>query len=190
MLTVLVLLYLYAWPSHVPQHVGRPVSAWFHDLCGLYFAGMPREQEGLRALKEFRNMDSNAVPYLIVQMQYDRNGIRQRLYDRFLRFSFTQKLTFHWVLSPNMHRAYAVVALREMGPNAQAAVPALMELWAHDASAKGEALMALESILEGTYGGYGSQVELTEREARVFAEAARRHPTLALQLGIAGSQKQ
>ena len=72
-----------------------------------------------------------------------------------------------------------------MGPKAEAAIPALLETWAHDTSdVKMSAVAALESILRGRQTDGASQAEWRRLESDVVTEAARRYPGVANELGI------
>ena len=86
---------------------------------------------------------------------------------------------------PTERRNYAAVALRQMGSNAESAIPALLETWAHDVpEVKLNAVSAMESILRGRSTDGASQTEWKELESGVVAEAARRYPRVAVKLGI------
>jgi hypothetical protein len=169
---------------HIPDHAGRPVSAWFRDLCSGVWGGTPRAERFPSAYRAFSEMEPNVVPYLIGQLKYDRSGVRQKVIGYFRHYSVTRRLTtgFIW---PTDRRSYAAVALRQMGPKAEAAIPELLESWAHDApSVKVNAISALESVLYDRFTESGSQAEWRKIESAVIAEASRRCPEAALKLGL------
>jgi HEAT repeat protein len=129
-------------------------------------------------------MEPNAVPYLTQQLHYDRSGVRQKLLAYLRRHAVTSRFTANLIWPPE-RRSYAAVALRQMGPKAEAAIPALLETWAHDTSdVKLSAVSALESILRGRYADSASQAEWRRLESDVITEAARRYPRVAEELGI------
>ena len=73
-----------------------------------------------------------------------------------------------------------------MGPKAEAAIPALLEAWAHDTpEVKINAVSALQSILRDGHTDGATPAEWQKLEASVVTEAARRYPKLAEQLGLA-----
>lgn len=163
--------------GNVPNHAGKPVSEWFQDLYSGVYGGTPKAEKFEAAYAEFARMETNAIPYLTKQLQYDRSGIRLKIV-KFLRQHSTTKRFAMDLTWPPQHRSYAAVALREMGPKAEAAIPALLETWAHDdADVKINAMSALESILHGRYSTHGPN-------PLVIEEAGRRFPAVAAKLGI------
>src|SRR5688572_13410969 len=134
-----------------PVHAGRPVSAWFADLCSGVFGGTPKAKAFEPAYTEFTRMGPEAIPYLTSQLRYDRLGIRQKVIDRLRQYPATKRFGRR-LIGPLERRCYAAVALRQMGPKAEAAIPALLESWAHDGpEVKLNVATALESILHGTF---------------------------------------
>ena len=165
-----------------PQFEGRSLDAWYEDLCSGVYGGSPKASGFTVAYASFARMDSNAVPYLIKQLQYDRSGIRQKLIGYFRRYEFSKPFVANIVL-PSERRGYAAVALREMGPKAEQALPALMEAWTMDVPAvKVNVVAALESILRGSHTDGASQADRRQLEAGLVREAAHRYPKVAQEL--------
>lgn len=164
-----------------PYYAGRPVSAWFDDLCR--YSGIPNNRFDA-AYEAFTKMDSNAVPYLVSQLKYDRSGVIQRM----LLLSRRSPILANFatgLIFPSTQRSYAALALGRMGPKAVSAVPALLETWVQDKTgAKDGALGALHSILFDEAGKPYSPSEQKELEAKVIAEAIRRYPVEVAKLGI------
>jgi hypothetical protein len=168
----------------IPQHAGRPVSAWFKDLCSGVYGGTPRANGFEKAYAAFSQMDSNAIPYLTKQLRYDRSGWRQNLIYHLRQYTVTRPLGdyFMW---PTERRNYAAVALRRMGPNAETAIPSLLEAWARDVPAvKVNAVAALASILGRETPDGLRPAEWKKLESDVIAEASERYPRSAEDLNI------
>jgi len=167
-----------------PNHAGRPVSAWFRDLCSGVWGGTAKAKGFDSAYAAFTEVGPEVVPYLTQQLKYDRSSIRQKMIDLLRRHSVTKAFTAT-VIWPSSRRSYAAVALLRIGPKAEAAIPALMETWAHDSpSVKVSAVSALESILFHQCTDGATQAEWGKLEATVIAEASRRYPSVAAELGI------
>lgn len=187
----LTLIAIISWLSRPsvpdPMHAGRRVSAWYGDLCTGVFIG-PRRASGWDAsYAAFTNMQPDAVPYLTHQLRYDRSGLRQRVVAFLSRHALTKPLAKR-IIWPLERRNYAAVALRQMGPKAESAIPDLMEAWANDGSEmKPNAVSALESIMLGHTTDGSSQAQWQALESSVIAEAARRYPKVAEELGIAAA---
>jgi hypothetical protein len=176
--------------TNVPYHAGRPVSAWFDELCSGVFGGTPKAGGFDSAYAAFSQMKPDAVPYLTKQLRYDRSGIRQKILAFLRRHSIANRFATDFIWPPE-RRSYAAVALRQMGPSAEAAIPALLETWAHDApDVKVNAVSALESILHGGSTDGASQGQWRTLESAVIADAARRYPRVAVELGIGLDQAQ
>jgi hypothetical protein len=175
--------------SNIPMHAGRPVSVWFQELCsGVYGGNMAKAGGFDAAFAAFSQMAPDAVPYLTSELHYDRFGIRQGVIRFLRRNSITKPYTKNLIF-PLDRRCYAAVALRQMGPRAEAAIPSLLEAWAHDApNVKASAVSALDSILHGTFLSGGSQKEWREHESAIIEEAGRRYPAVAHELGIGSSR--
>src|SRR5262245_3447316 len=174
--TLAICFLLLSRPS-IPEHAGRPVSAWFKDLCSGVYGGTPKASEFVAAYAAFAQVESDAIPYLTQQLRYDRSGLRQKLIGHLRQYAVSRRFAVNQMW-PTERRNYAAVALRQMGPKAEAAIPALLEAWAKDVpEVKLNAVAALESILRGKYTGSAS-------ESDVIAEAAGRYPKLAEDLGI------
>lgn len=184
------LLLILAWPRSEPRHQGVPVSAWFRDLCSGVFSGTPRGDHFPEAYAAFTNMNTNVIPYLVNQLRYDRSGIQQQLWEFLKRVPLARAFARNVVL-PNDRRNYAAVALRQMGAKAEAAVPALMETWAHDLpDVKVNAISAMESILLGNVSNGATAVEWRRLENQVLIEAARRYPQTAAELKLIPGRNQ
>lgn len=167
-----------------PTHAGRRVSVWYGDLCTGVFVGTGRASGWAVSYAAFTNMPSEAVPFLVDQLLYDRSGIRQKLIAYSRRFTVTGRLTANIIWPPEC-RNYAAVALRQMGPRAESAIPALLEAWVHDGpEMRVNAVSALESILRGHTTGGTMQDEQQMLESSVISEASRRYPAVAKELGI------
>ena len=172
--TLVGCLFVLSLPKN-PNHAGRPVSAWFQDLCSGVFGGTPKANGFDSAYAAFSQMEPDAVPYLTRQLRYDRLGIRQASIRLLRRYSITKPLTTDMIWPPE-RRSYAAVALRQMGPRAEAAIPALLETWSHDApDVKQNAVSALESILHGRCTSGASATRWRELESAVLAEAGVRY---------------
>lgn len=167
-----------------PGFEGRRVSAWFDDLCSGVFGGTPRAAKFNEAYHAFARMGSEAVPYLASQLRYGRSGQLERALLRLRNFSLTAPLVKFAIL-PSSRRQYAATALRQIGPLAEAAVPALMESWKRDSSAmRVESVAALAAIMNMRIPEGAPPVEWQAFEAKVIAEAATKNPAAASALGI------
>lgn len=162
-----------------PVYSGKPVGRWFDDLCTGVWSGTPKGAPFAAAHLEFARMDSNAVPYLVSRLRYDRSGLLQRCLVQARKVSLGRQLTADAVF-PADRRTYAVVALRQMGARAESSVPALLEAWRRDNDeVKLNVVYALETILLGRTTTRATPQEAAKLEADVFAEVARRYPALA-----------
>ena len=167
-----------------PIYAGRRVSAWFDDLCATGFGTAQQARRHAASYAAFTNMAPDAVPFLADQLLYDRSGIRMKLTFYTLRYTLNEHLVTN-ILWPEDRRCYAAAALRRMGPQAEAAIPALLEAWAHDGqNMRVASVWALESIMRGHYTDWLSPFEHEMLESSVIAEAARRYPAVAKELGI------
>jgi hypothetical protein len=168
----------------MPEHAGRPVSAWFGDLCSGVYGGTPKANGYVAAYDAFSVMETNAIPYLTQQLRYDRSGRQQKVVVYLRRYAVSKRLG-DYLMWPTARRNYAAVALRQMGPKAEGAIPALLEAWVNDVpEVKVNVVSALESILGRTLTDGASQAEWKKVEAEVIAEAALRYPRAAEDLGI------
>lgn len=168
----------------VPDHRGKPINVLYRDLCSGVYGGTPKASSFADAYAAFAEIESNAVPYLTQQLVYDRYGVRQMVINYLRQHEVSRPLVAD-LIWPTERRNYAAVALRQMGSNAESAIPALLETWAHDVpEVKLNAVSALESILRGRSTDGASQTEWKELESGVVAEAARRYPRVAEKLGI------
>ena len=173
-----------------PEYDGKPVSGWFHDLCvsGGLFLDLPHGKPASvfrTACVEFSKMNSNAVPYLVKQLRYDRSGRMEKLMFSLNHCRFTTGLTQGFVY-PSERRNYAALTLGLIGTNAALAVPNLMEAWAKDDSreVKLSSVKALKLVLQNRVSCEQSATDPTQFERRVIAEAARLYPREAAQLGL------
>lgn len=186
---ILIGSFLLLSPPAVPSHAGRPVSAWFQDLCSGVFGGTPKAKGSASAYAAFTQVRADAVPYLTKQLKYDRSGIRLKIVQFLRQYSVTKR--FAMDIGPPERRSYAAVALRRMGPKAEAAIPALLETWAHDSpDVKVSAVSALESILFDRTTESATQDQWRKLESAVITEACRRYPKVAVELGIGAGQTQ
>jgi hypothetical protein len=168
----------------VPDYAGQPVSAWFEGLCSGVYGGSPKANRFSDSYAAFAEMEADAVPYLTQQLRYDKSGIRQKLIGHLRQYAVSRRFATN-LIWPTERRNYATVALRRMGPKAEAAIPALLEAWATDApEVKVNAVSALESILRGQYTDVASPAEWKRMESDVVTETARRYPSVAAGLGI------
>lgn len=170
-----------------PEHAGRPVRAWFQDMClAGFLPDCPKGKPG-RVFQvtcvEFSKMDSSAVPYLVRELRYDRRGVLERLMLSLNHCRLTFPITEGFVY-PSQRRMYAAGALGLMGSRAESAVPDLMEAWSarERPEVKREAVKAINSILRSQ--GSSNPSSADSDESRVIAEAARRFPQAAARLGI------
>lgn len=172
-------------PANVPAYAGRPVNAWLEDLCSGIGVddGLWKKRRFDSAYHAFTRMESDAVPYLTKQLQYDRSGVRQKALKLLLSLRVTQPYAIN-VLSPEQRRVWAAVALRQMGSNAEKAIPSLLESWAHDTmDVKRSAVSALEGILHGNFTRCNTITEWNNLETAIIAEASRRYPRVTVDLG-------
>jgi len=183
---LVTLAFLCLTRSHVPnpQFEGRPVSAWFNDLCSGVFGGTARGAGFANAYSAFTRMNSDVVPYLTNQLRFGRSGYTENVLLRLKRLSLTAPVV-NSVILPSSRRAYAATALRQMGGAAASAVPALLEAWKHDQPdvAVG-AVAALGAILYGKAPDGMMLPEWKAFEAQVVSDAAKRCPEFARTLGI------
>jgi hypothetical protein len=174
----------------IPSHAGRPINAWFADLCSGVYAGTPKASEFEAAYAAFAQMGSNAVPYLTKQLHYDRSGFQEKLIGLMRGHAVSRQFAANLIL-PTEHRSFAAVALRQMGTNAEAAIPALLDACAYDTQAvRINAVSALEAILRGKHTAYAASTEWLKLESDVIAAATRRHPKLVEELGITTARVQ
>ena len=157
--------------TNIPEHAGRPVRAWFEELCSGVWVPSAKGSGFDAAYAEFSQVESNAIPYLTQQLRYDRTGFRQKIMFHLRQYAVSKSLADN-LIWPVERRNYAAVALRRMGPKAVAAIPALIEACENDLpEVKLNAVAALESIL-GRQPSEGLRpAEWKEVETNVIAEA-------------------
>lgn len=158
-----------------PVYSGHPVSYWFGHLCSGVYGGTPRAAAFPAAYAEFSRMDSQAVPYLVWKFRSDPAGFKQRTIVFLKQFRWLAPVT-DWLVIPSVVRSYAAVALRQMGPRAESALPALLMVYAKEADAdvRLNAITALAAIMGFSPPEDGSPAVWTEFEKHIVAEAERR----------------
>lgn len=158
-----------------PVYSGHPVSYWFGHLCSGVYGGTPRAAEFPAAYAEFSRMDSQAVPYLVWKFRSDPSGFKQRTIVFLKQFRWLAPVT-EWLMNPSDVRAYAAVALRQLGPRAESALPTLLTVQATEADAdvRLNAITALAAIMGLNPPEDGSPAVWTEFEKNLVAEAERR----------------
>jgi hypothetical protein len=97
-----------------PVYEGQTVSAWFDDSF-----------HGDGPVSAFSRMDSNAVPFLLKQLNYDRDGRVER-FEAWARKVPLLSEFANRIILPSSRRLYAAVALQHLGTNAVSAIPSLM----------------------------------------------------------------
>jgi hypothetical protein len=107
-----------------PVYQGRRVGAWFDDLCTGVFPGHDPNGVG-RAAVAFGRMDSNAVPFLLRQLSYDRSGRIERLELAARKVPLLAEVAQRLIL-PSSKRMYAAVAIQHLGTNAICALTPLV----------------------------------------------------------------
>lgn len=162
------------------------MSAWHTQLCYGVYGGRSKvdNQKFSEAYAAFTRMDAEAVPYLAEKLHYLRS---QRLEQAFYWAKKRQWLRpiLKNMIAPTEQRCYAAVALRLIGPAAEAAIPALLESWKNDnGQVKPNCVAAMASILNLTMPDGLSLAEGRVFERRTVGEAARRFPMAAQNLGI------
>jgi hypothetical protein len=167
-----------------PSYQGRRVSYWYDSLCSGVFGGTPRAQNFPAAYDAFSHMGPEVVPCLTQRLQYDRFGFRENIILHVRKVAplkrFTKTLIF-----PTERRCYAAVALRQMGPKARTAIPALLEAWVNDNSkVKINAVSALEAILGHKPSDGLGAADWANLEKKIISEAAQEYPKDATRLGI------
>jgi hypothetical protein len=172
-------------PSN-PVIQGKRVSVWHKELCYGVFGGRSKIDDRLfeEAYKAFSHMGAEAVPYLAAELQRLRSERLEQAFRWARKQSITRPLLRNTV-GPTERRCYAAVALRQMGPSAVAAVPALLEAWKHDCpEVKLNCVHALASIMYGVAPEGMRLADAKVFEAKVIADAAQRCPEVARDLGI------
>lgn len=180
------LMLLWIALPHVPnpRFEGRPVSFWFDDLCTGVFPGPRQASSFPKAFDAFTRMGPGAVPYLTNRLRYGRSGQVEKALLKMRSISFIAPLVKNVIL-PSTRRAYAATALRQMGPSAEGALPALLEAWKNDpdASLKPGAIAAMVAILYGVPPADMPMSDWQGLEAKVLVDAARKCPEAARGLG-------
>ena len=118
------------------------------------------------------------------RLQYDRFGFRESIILQVRKVAPLKRFTKTFIL-PTERRGYAAVALRQMGPQARTAIPALLEAWANDNSkVKINAVSALEAILGHKPSDGLGAADWASLEKKIISEAAQEYPKEATRLGI------
>lgn len=119
LLTCVVLALAFARPPSGPTYQGRSLASWLR--C---FEGGELPQTRYRAAEAVRGMGTNIVPLLVSQLSHPRARLeppwRHEIRGLLSRLPVLNILPF-----PADDRSEALAALDALGPNAQAALPAL-----------------------------------------------------------------
>ncbi|MHB8524518.1 MAG: HEAT repeat domain-containing protein [Limisphaerales bacterium] len=109
-----------------PVYQGKPISFWFaqNEAHG---GADPLSEE---ARKAFYDFGSNAVPFLVAELQ--PSTIRRFYYDNWPRLPVALRRRLPIPGSPYNDQFQAVMLLGELGPDARAAVPALVLIAKND----------------------------------------------------------
>jgi hypothetical protein len=175
-----------AFSARDPVVQGKRVSRWYSQLCYGVYGGRSKADNRLfvEAYAAFQQMGSEPVPYLSAKLHYIRSERVELAYRWAIKQPILRSL-LRYTIGPTEKRTYAAVALRQIGPPAEAAIPALLEAWKHDCpEVKLNCLHAIASILYGAAPDGLSLVEGKEFEAKVLAEAGRRYPAVVRDLGL------
>ena len=117
---------LWLWPNE-PGYEGKSLSEWIAPFCrqtatGFVAPGGPSYFEELQPVRQaVSQIGTNAVPYLIAQLDYRESNLHQsirQLLDK-------QPLTALRLTDPRVVRVRAIRALAVLGTNAQPAAPSL-----------------------------------------------------------------
>lgn len=169
-----------------PVVKGKRVSLWHKQLCHGVWGGRSETDDRLfiEAYEAFHHMGSEAVPYLSAKLRCVRSERVEQVYRWAIKQPTLRSLLKNTV-GPAEKRDYAAIALRQIGPSAGDAIPALLEAWKHDcAEVKLNCLYAMASIMYGAVPDGLSIAEGKVFEAKVLAEAVRRYPRVARDLGL------
>ena len=104
-----------------PSFQGRDISYWFNDSRW-------RDGPGLEA---FRSMGSNAVPYLVAQVQREDSALVGAWRRRWQQLPVWLKRRISAPLRPGMRQQHALALLEVIGQPAQAGVPGLITAYNH-----------------------------------------------------------
>src|SRR5262249_48758606 len=122
--------------------------------------------------------------YLTAELRYLRSERLEQAFRWAMRRPMIRPFLQNMV-GPTEKRMYAAVALRQIGPPAADAIPALLEAWKHDCpEVQLNCLHAMASILYGAATDGMSLAEAKVFKAKVVSEAAQRYPTVARDLQI------
>jgi len=178
---------LAVWLPHhhsEPVYQGRTVSYWYETLCSGVFGGTPAATGFQQAYDAFAHVGPEMVPYLTEKLRYDRAGVREMIIHVAKKVPCLRKLTKK-IIIPTERRSYAAVALRQMGPKARTAIPALLEAWASDNTrVKINAVSALEAILGHKPSDGLRPADWQRLEKNIISQAAHECPKEAGRLGI------
>ncbi|HXC34367.1 MAG TPA: HEAT repeat domain-containing protein [Candidatus Acidoferrales bacterium] len=122
-----------------PEYHGRKLSAWMQDLDSPY---PPMQTNALFAIKQ---IGTNAVPYLIVQMHHPKDSPFKRKCMELLKRQHWVNIHFHYDFVAHME-AFQTLAI--LGPDGKAAIPDLANLLSNPeiAGDQAEAVYALSHI--------------------------------------------
>jgi hypothetical protein len=182
----LILVFIALRQPRTPVFEGKPISAWFEQLCCGILGG---SSEAYNAFTRMTSNNSNAVPYLVGRLTYLRASRTEKVVLWLKRNWLTGPFAKDIIL-PNTRRCYAAVALQRMGPSASSAVPALLEAWKLDIrEVQVNCVAALAAILYGRVPADGlSPSDWMRFESQTVADAARAFPEAARRLKIAVPQ--
>ena len=184
-LSVAVLIIIARLPPN-PVFRGKRISVWHRELCYGVYGGRSKHDDELfvESYNAFGLMGTNAVPYLAAELRYLRSQRVEEVFRCAQRQPIIRPL-LRSAVGPTERRCYAAVALRQIGPRAADAIPALLETWKNDCpEVRLNCIYALASIM---YGAAPAGMPLAEGKAfkeRVIIDAAKRYPVLARDLMI------
>ena len=160
-----------------PRFEGRLLASIFRDL----YLGTYADHDvnnWIRASAAFSRMDSNAVPFLVVQLTNSVPTVGDKLFASAQLVPILSKHVRDVPLSQK--RAYAAVALRLMGTNAAHSAPVLIPIWMRNPTNSPGILTALGSVLGHPPADGYTQAEFKEYEVTVMNSARERYPSLFL----------
>src|SRR2546423_743458 len=110
-------------PSREPSYEGKRLSEWVEELDRT--DSVTREREAVEAI---RHIGTNALPYLVKWIRYDRPPWKRKLY-RVINSSL-ENVNPTWQIEDNKRdrAGCAMVAFAALGPTAEPAIPQLVLL--------------------------------------------------------------
>jgi hypothetical protein len=113
------------WPGErEPEYSGKKLSEWLIE--GPFVYDGPRSGMEQEAMEAVRHIGTNALPYLLRWMRYERPPWKDRLYA--LLMKFPNKGPLRAAGRPAVLASFAPVAFKSLGAAAAPAVPELVRL--------------------------------------------------------------